>query len=48
MRKRYKKKIRSCPLCKPHKTGHAGRWSKRDLVMIRVFEREQLVHHTYV
>lgn len=30
MRKRFKKKARSCPLCKPNKTGGACRWSDKE------------------
>jgi hypothetical protein len=31
MRKRYKSKLRSCSLCKPHKLGWDRRWKARDL-----------------
>lgn len=39
MRKRYKKKQRSCVLCKPHKMGLANRWKNKDLVKLKEFER---------
>lgn len=42
MRKRYKKKRRSCPLCKPHKLGLEKRWKNKDLARLEEFEREQL------
>lgn len=31
MRKRYKKKKRSCPLCKPNKMGWEHRFKKKEL-----------------
>jgi len=42
MRKRYKNK-RSCPICKPHKTGHDKRWDARDFQALRIFEKEKLI-----
>lgn len=39
MRKRLKKKKRSCPLCKPHKTGGANRWKTKDFAEIKEFEK---------
>lgn len=30
MRKQYKKKKRSCALCKPHKMGWDNRWKKKE------------------
>jgi hypothetical protein len=30
MRKQLKNKRRSCPLCKPHKTGHSNRWKPKE------------------
>jgi len=39
MRKSYKKKRRSCALCKPHKIGKAKRWTRRDEVLMREFEK---------
>jgi hypothetical protein len=30
MRKRYKKKLRSCKLCKPHKMGIDKRWKPKE------------------
>ena len=41
MRKRLKNKRRSCALCKPHKRGHANRWTARDAEALRWFERAQ-------
>lgn len=41
MRKRLKKKKRSCPLCKPHKTGGTNRWKVKELVLLEVFEKEK-------
>jgi hypothetical protein len=38
MRKRSKSKLRSCSLCKPHKTGHDCRWKTKDLVLLKEFE----------
>jgi hypothetical protein len=38
-RKRYKKKVRACGLCKPHKTGRSSRWSPRELQRLRQFEQ---------
>ena len=40
MRKRLRKKLRSCALCKPHKMGIARRWSARELEGIVRAERE--------
>ncbi len=40
MRKHYKKKRRSCAICKPHKTNGACRWTDKALDGIRRFERE--------
>lgn len=42
MRKRLKNKLRSCALCKPHKTGHSCRWKERELHNLRVWEKERL------
>jgi len=39
MRKRYKKKLRSCPLCKPHKTRGAKRWKVKDEASLKEFEK---------
>jgi len=38
MRKRLKKKKRSCPLCKPHKMEGANRWKVMDFAKIKEFE----------
>ena len=40
MRKRYKRK-RGCPLCKPHKAGHANRWNAGELQPLKMFEAEK-------
>jgi len=42
MRKRLKMKHRACALCKPHKQGWADRWTNRDRVLLREFERDRL------
>jgi len=39
-RKAYRKKRRSCPLCKPHKMGIAKRWKPREEHALRRAERE--------
>lgn len=39
MRKRLKKKKRSCVLCKPHKMGWANRWKAKDFSKIKEFEK---------
>lgn len=41
MRKRYKRKRRSCALCKLHKRGWAKRWSEREDERLRRWERER-------
>lgn len=38
-RKRYRKKRRSCGVCKPHKAGIVIRWSGRDFSRLRSFEK---------
>ena len=40
MRKSYKQKSRSCPLCKPHKTGNQNRWKHLDEAKLREDENE--------
>jgi hypothetical protein len=40
MRKRLKKKLRSCALCKPHKMGWDNRWKPRDESLLREAEQE--------
>jgi len=42
MRKRYKKKLRSCAMCKPHKMAKAKRWSVKDEAKLKEFERKRL------
>lgn len=39
MRKRLKKKARSCPLCKPNKTGGACRWSSKEQAKLKEDEK---------
>jgi hypothetical protein len=41
MRKRYKKKNRSCALCKPHKMKWEKRWKFKDLLLLEEFEKYQ-------
>ncbi len=40
MRKRHKLKLRSCPTCKPHKMNGANRWTIKDEVLLKEFEKE--------
>lgn len=40
MRKRYKNKLKSCALCKPHKRGWALRWRGRELASMSAAETE--------
>ncbi len=39
MRKMYKNKKRSCPLCKPHKRGGAIRWKEKEKIALKRFAR---------
>lgn len=39
MRKRLKRKLRSCNMCKPHKTGRSNRWKPKEEARLREFER---------
>jgi len=41
MRKRYRKKLASCPLCKPDKTGGALRFEAREFLKLKEFEKEK-------
>lgn len=41
MRKRLKKKARSCPMCKPHKMHKANRWTPKDEDALKRFEKEK-------
>jgi hypothetical protein len=41
MRKRFKKKKHSCALCKPNKTGGSCRWSGKEAVLLKEFERHK-------
>lgn len=38
MRKQYKKKKRSCKLCKPWKMGLMKRWKAKDKINIKDYE----------
>jgi hypothetical protein len=40
MRKRLKKKRRSCAMCKPHKMGGATRWKPKDMDVIKRTDKE--------
>ncbi len=39
MRKRFKQKKRSCPLCKPNKMGRSNRWNVKEFAGIKEFEK---------
>ena len=39
MRKRLKRKRRTCTLCKGHKRGHWTRWTNRDLTRLQEYEQ---------
>jgi len=39
MRKRLKKKKKSCPLCKPHKMKGTNRWKPKEFAKIKEFEK---------
>jgi len=36
----YRRKRRSCPMCKPNKTGGAPRWTDKELDKIQRMEKE--------
>jgi len=40
MRKQYKKKERSCPICKPNKVGWENRWNRKDRDIIEDSEKQ--------
>jgi hypothetical protein len=40
VRKRFKLKLRSCALCKPHKRGWEHRWKAKELQLAELAERE--------
>ncbi len=42
MRKNYKKKKRSCKLCKPHKMKMERRWSPKELSLLKEFEYNRI------
>ena len=39
MRKRLKKKKKSCPLCKPHKMCGDNRWKTKEFAGLKEFEK---------
>ena len=39
MRKRLKRKAHSCKLCKPGKTGQSNRFSPKEQMLLRRFEK---------
>lgn len=39
VRKRLKKKRRSCAMCKPHKTRGENRWKPKEAQALKEFER---------
>jgi len=39
MRKRFRKKLHSCTLCKPNKMGKECRWSVKETVLLKEFEK---------
>ena len=41
MRKRHKKKLRSCCMCKPHKMNKTNRWSIKDEAKLKEFESKR-------
>lgn len=41
MRKRLKKKKRSCALCKPHKMKWQNRWNAKDFFSLKIFEKQK-------
>jgi hypothetical protein len=40
MRKRLKRKLKCCGMCKPHKRGGANRWKPRDFDRLVRAEKE--------
>jgi hypothetical protein len=40
MRKQYKNKLKSCSMCKPHKTGHANRWTVKEQLLMKLADKE--------
>jgi hypothetical protein len=40
MRKRLKRKRRSCALCKPHKMGGENRWKAKEFARLKEAESE--------
>lgn len=40
MRKQYKRKLRSCALCKPFKAGWDHRWKPKERQLLRASEKE--------
>lgn len=39
MRKRLKKKLRSCAMCKPHKMHGTNRWKPKELAKLQESEK---------
>lgn len=46
MRKRLKRKRRSCPVCKPYKTGGDIRWNPKELDALKRFEKEKFLRES--
>ena len=40
MRKQFKKKLRSCSLCKPHKKGITNRWKNKEKNLTKEHNKE--------
>ncbi len=40
IRKQYKRKLRSCALCKPHKMAGENRWKPKELAKLKRAEAE--------
>lgn len=40
MRKQFKKKLRSCSLCKPHKRGLMNRWKNKEQNLAKEHTKE--------
>ena len=42
MRKRYKKKLCCCAMCKAHKRGKSKRWKIKDEALLKEFEKKKI------
>jgi hypothetical protein len=42
MRKRMKNKKRCCALCKPHKRGWILKYKKKELILLKEFEKYKI------